>query len=154
MAFGLVLWAGLLIGDQPATRAGEPDDDLAVVKRAVAQTATTPAPSLPAIQDDERPRARSGAKPQWLRVRVTENNGKRVRINVPLSLVRAVGDWPIDLCRDWDPRPLGARSAALQAAPLGSARRVGRRSEPGGSGRGRRREGPDLDRVASHRPAT
>jgi hypothetical protein len=102
MAFGLVLWAGLLIGDQPATRAGEPDDDLAVVKRAVAQNATTPAPTPAAIQDDERPRARSGAKPQWLRVRVTENNGKRVRINVPLSLVRAVGDWPIDLCRDWD----------------------------------------------------
>ena len=103
MAFGLVLWAGLLIGDQPATRAGEPDDDLAVVKRAVAQTATTPAPPSSAIQDDERPRARSGAKPQWLRVRVTEKNGKRVRINMPLSLVRAVSDWPIDFgCGNWD----------------------------------------------------
>jgi hypothetical protein len=102
MAGGLVLWAGLLVGDQAAIRAGEPDDDLAVVKRAVAQTTTTPVPPPSALQDDERPRARSGAKPQWLRVRVTENNGKRVRINVPLQLVRAVGDWPIDLCRDWD----------------------------------------------------
>ena len=100
MAGGLLLWAGMLAGDQ-AARAGGPDDDLAVVKRAVAQTTTTPAP--PALQDD-RPVARpSGAKPQWLRVRVTEKNGKRVRINMPLSLVRAVSDWPIDFgCGDWD----------------------------------------------------
>jgi len=103
MAGGLVLWAGMLVGDPGAIRAGEPDDDLAVVKRAVAQTTTTPVPPPSALQDDERPRARSGAKPQWLRVRVTERNGKRVRINMPLALVRAVSDWPIDFgCGDWD----------------------------------------------------
>jgi len=103
MAFGLVLWVGLLIGDQPATRAGEPDDDLAVVKRAVAQTATTSAPTLAAPQEDRPPARTSGARPQWLRVRVTEKNGKRVRINMPLSLVRAVSDWPIDFgCGNWD----------------------------------------------------
>ena len=103
MAFGLVLWVGLLIGDQPATRAGEPDDDLAVVKRAVAQTATTPAPTPSALQEDRPPARTSGARPQWLRVRVTEKNGKRVRINMPLSLVRAASDWPIDFgCGNWD----------------------------------------------------
>ena len=98
LAGGLVLWAGLLVGDQPGARAGDADDDLTVVKRAVAQVATTPPPAL----QDDRPAVRSGAKAQWLRVRVTERNGKRVRINLPLSLVRAVGDLPIDLCRNWD----------------------------------------------------
>ena len=102
MAFGVVLWAGLLAGDAPLTRAqGDADDDLTVVKRAVAQTTTTPTPqALP----DEQPAPRaSGTKAQWLRVRVTERGGKRVRINMPLSLVRAVSDWPIDFgCGDWD----------------------------------------------------
>jgi hypothetical protein len=101
MACGLVLWAGALVGDQAGARAGDADDDLSVVKRAVsvAQVATTPPPAL---QDDRPPARTSGSKAQWLRVRVTERNGKRVRINVPLALVRAMGDWPIDLCRDWD----------------------------------------------------
>ena len=104
-AFGVVLWAGLLTGHAPA-RAQGVDDDLAVVKRAVAQTTTTPAPTPQALPDEQPlPRA-SGAKPQWLRVRVTERGGKRVRINMPLSLVRAVSDWPIDFgCGDWDGGP-------------------------------------------------
>lgn len=94
LAFGLVLWAGLLVGDQSA---GAGEDDLTVVKRAVAQAAPTPQ-ALP----DDRPVARSGSKPQWLRVRVTERSGKRVRVNLPLALVRAVGDWPIDFGCGWE----------------------------------------------------
>jgi len=95
LAFGLVLWAGLLVGDQSA---GAGEDDLTVVKRAVAQAA----PPTPQALPDDRPVARSGAKPQWLRVRVTERSGKRVRVNLPLALVRAVGDWPIDFGCGWE----------------------------------------------------
>ena len=91
LAFGFVaLCALLLVGDQ-RVRAGVNDDDLTVVKRAVEQG--SPAPQ--ALQD-EKPAPRSGAKPQWLRVRVTERNGKKVRVNLPLALVRAIGDWPLD----------------------------------------------------------
>jgi hypothetical protein len=100
-AFGAVLWAGSLVGDLPATRAQGAEDDLAVVKRAVAQT-TTPQPAPQALPD-ERPAPRPpGARAQWLRVRVTERGGKRVRINMPLSLVRAVSDWPVDFGCGWD----------------------------------------------------
>jgi hypothetical protein len=86
------LGAAVLVGDS-SVRAGAAEDDLAVVRRAVAQ-ATTPAPQP--LQEEARPAPRPGAKPLWLRVRVTERGGKRVRMNLPLSLVRAVGDWPID----------------------------------------------------------
>lgn len=91
LAFGAVALAALLpVGDQSA-RAGVIDDDLTVVKRAVEQAATTPQAA-----PEEKAAPRSGAKPQWLRVRVTERNGKKVRVNLPLALVRAVGDWPLD----------------------------------------------------------
>jgi len=97
LALGVLLWAGLLVGDQ-AARAGGNEDDLTVVKRAVAQA------SMPTAQAraDDRPAARTGAKPQWLRVRITERGGKRVRVNLPLAVVRAVGDWPIDFGCGWD----------------------------------------------------
>lgn len=59
------------------------DDDLALVKRAVAS--------------DERPGAhRSGAR--WFRVRIEERDGGKVKVNLPLPFVRAIGeksgDWP------------------------------------------------------------
>jgi hypothetical protein len=96
-ALAVLLCAGLLVGDQ-AVRAGVSEDDLTVVKRAVAQ-ATTPAPQPP---DDRPALVRSGGKPQWLRVRISERGGKRVRVNLPLAVVRAVGDWPIDFGCGWD----------------------------------------------------
>lgn len=114
-----VLGAGVLAGDQGA-RAGMLDDDLTVVKRAVAQEAT---PTPQALQD-EKPAPRSGAKPQWLRVRVTERSGKRVRVNLPLALVRAVGDWPIDFgCgRDGERRRCKIRlSEVLDALDAGQS---------------------------------
>jgi hypothetical protein len=77
-----------------------PEDDLAVVKRAVAQS--TVAPAAPARPAEERPRAErplraSGKEPTWLKVRVTDKTTgrKKVTVNLPMALVRAVGDgWP------------------------------------------------------------
>ena len=96
------LLALVLVGDTAGTRSAQ--DDLALVKRAVADRAPAPAmgaQEAPAPKDEakEAPRAaRKGKEPQWLRVRVTEKPGKKVSINLPLALVRAMGeDWPIEL---------------------------------------------------------
>jgi hypothetical protein len=123
MAGGLVLWAGLLVGDPATSRAQDLQDDLSVVKRAVAQAAATPAPTPPALQEDRPAPRTSGSKPQWLRVRVTERGGKRVRINLPLTLVRAVGDWPIDFgCGSWERRRCKLRvSEVLDALDAGQS---------------------------------
>jgi hypothetical protein len=91
------------------------EDDLAIVKRAVARQEArperTPAPAPPALRDDEpdaerdrpsarRPRvSRTGPEPQWLKVRITEKGAKRakVTVNLPIALVRALGDdFPLD----------------------------------------------------------
>jgi hypothetical protein len=96
----VMLAAGSLVGDQ-SVRAGTADDDLAVVKRAVEPGAQ----AQPSVAD-ETPRAKhDGAQAQWLRVRVLEKREgrreKRVSVNLPLALVRALGDFPIDLgCHD------------------------------------------------------
>jgi hypothetical protein len=95
------------------------DDDLAVVKRAVSVAQAQPPSAAPpagltdepAVRDDadddreivrgrERARPRSGREPQWLKVRIMEKGQKkaRVNINLPIALVRALGDdWPIDV---------------------------------------------------------
>jgi hypothetical protein len=95
-----------LAGTAGAGLAAGGEDDLAIVKKAVAspapahtrQTRATPAPA-----EEARPRPRTGREPQWFKVRVIERAGagrKRVTINLPLSLVRALGDETIDLgCR-------------------------------------------------------
>ena len=111
------------------------EDDLAIVKRAVAKQearqevkpvpAPTPVPK--AALDDEadvdrdrpaarRPRAaRTGPEPQWLKVRVTEKGAKRARVtvNLPIALVRALGDdFPLDFGeRRW---PRRERERALR----------------------------------------
>ena len=96
------------------------EDDLAIVKKAVAspvpsrareaRTATAtvaqaaPAP-VPAPAADTAPRARTGREPQWFKVRVVDRvtGRKKVTINLPLSLVRALGDDTIDWgCRSGD----------------------------------------------------
>jgi hypothetical protein len=71
------------------------EDDLTVVRRAVAAktalaapaTAEAPPKVAAAPRRNERP-------PQWLRVRVVDKGSKktRVSVNVPLALVRALGD--------------------------------------------------------------
>jgi hypothetical protein len=86
--------AGALLLLAPAGVARAADDDLAVVRRAVADARPADAPAPRAVTS-----SRKGAEPQWLRVRIQEKREKkaRVSVNLPLSLVRAVGsDWPLD----------------------------------------------------------
>jgi len=115
------LLALVLAGETTGTRSAE--DDLALVKKAVAARPTAPA-TTPAVVAQEgtgakgdprereatRAAGRKGKEPQWLRVRVAERSGKKVSINLPLALVRAMGeDWPIELqCG----RPCGAEGHA------------------------------------------
>jgi len=118
-AFAVVL---ALAGMAGAGRAAGGEDDLAIVKKAVAspaprgrviRIASTPAPqAAPAVPPvaaapaaDVAPHVRAGREPQWFKVRVVERvtGRKKVTINLPLSLVRALGDDTID----W-----GCRSAA------------------------------------------
>jgi len=93
--------AALLAG----TAAAAVDDDLAVVKKAVAQLSPSPAPAE-APAKAAPPARTAGKEPQWLRVRVFEKDDKgetrkRVSVNLPLSLVRALDEMPIDLCHHW-----------------------------------------------------
>jgi hypothetical protein len=114
VAGGLAL---ALVGRGDATEArgsaeaGSAEDDLAVVRRAVARndvpssTAMRPADDEKAV---EKPATRKSA-PQWLRVRVTERSGKKVAINLPLALARAFGDdipirWGCQRHRECDER--------------------------------------------------
>ena len=77
-----------------AASAGAADDDLAVIRKAVAQTA-----------------APARKEPQWLRVRVEPKGDHkgRVRVNIPLAFVRAVGD---SLPADFGPGCRGERHEA------------------------------------------
>ena len=106
VALALAVTAGAVL-------AATVEDDLAIVKKAVAspapsraraaRTATAtvaqaaPAP-VPAPAADTAPRARTGREPQWFKVRVVDRvtGRKKVTINLPLSLVRALGDDTID----------------------------------------------------------
>ena len=85
------------------------EDDLAIVKKAVASPtpartrAATSAESRVVAQAapaaaEARPAAHTGREPQWFKVRVVDRStGRRkVTINLPLSLVRALGDDTID----------------------------------------------------------
>lgn len=125
-----VTWLLALVLAAGSARAGSGEDDLTVVKKAVAQrsqasaggqTAASPAGSGEPVRsaahaqatpsqeqaapsqekDGTRVRARKGNDPQWLRVRVVEKAGTKVSVNLPLALVRAMGDdIPIGLhCR-------------------------------------------------------
>jgi hypothetical protein len=94
-----------------AVRAVDTEDDLAVVKRAVAQSAApeSPAPPVtaapqaaPSAAEPRKPAAPAARteKPRWLRIRVVDKQEKKgkVSVNVPLALVQALGDdVPIDL---------------------------------------------------------
>ena len=83
------------------------DEDLAVVKRAVATARNSQAPPAPPAEAPTTavpaPRKAGKPEPQWLRVRVFERDAKgetqkRVSVNLPLALVRVIDDVPIDLC--------------------------------------------------------
>jgi len=89
----LVLAALLLAVVAPALADGAADD-LAVVRKAVARP--HPAEAAPAP-----PPARRTAEPTWFRVRITEKGekGATVKVNLPLGLVRALGDdIPLPAC--------------------------------------------------------
>ena len=107
----LVLGAALAVAATGVVIAASTEDDLAVVKRAVARQETPAATPEPVTRRDEQDawesrndaRSRTGGRELlWFKVRVTEKGAKkaRVNINVPIALVRAVGDdFPIDIGR-------------------------------------------------------
>ena len=81
-----------------AAQGANPKDDLALVKRAVAQNTVAPAPTQAA---EVAPRASpSHGEPHWFKVRVIDKatGKKKVSVNMPLSLVKALGeDVPVDI---------------------------------------------------------
>jgi len=83
----------------PAT-ADRAEDDLQVVRKAVLASTTMqtrPPAEDPTPPAEARPKPRK-AEPMWFRVRIVEKAGKkaRVSVNLPLLLVRSLGDdWPI-----------------------------------------------------------
>lgn len=87
-----ILGTALVVGGLARAAAQEATDDLTVVKRAVAQAAPPAPAALKAA-----PAPRSG-KPTWFKVRVVDKESKktRVTVNMPLALVRALGDTPFD----------------------------------------------------------
>jgi len=103
------------------------EDDLAVVKRAVARQEVK-APATESSVRVEPPPSRTGTELKWLKVRVTEKGAKKakVTINLPINLVRALGDdFPLDFgSRRWERDHertirLGEVLAALEAgSPL------------------------------------
>jgi hypothetical protein len=95
MSRRLVLWSVSVAVSAVGAPWGRAEDDLAVVKKAVASAPSSSA--APRAWGEGPPAVRAGDKPQWLRVRVSERSDrKKVSINLPLALVRALDDWPID----------------------------------------------------------
>lgn len=123
----VALAAAGLAGLAAPVISGSAEDDLAIVKKAVASpspgravksragTSTAAAripmpaesgasavaqvtPAAPAAAPEARPLPRPGREPRWFKVRVFEKGTGRnkVTINLPLSLVRALGDDTID----------------------------------------------------------
>ena len=95
-----ILFASILVAAVAAPAvADRAEDDLQVVKKAVLSARAAPArpPAEDPAPQTVRPASRKG-EPQWFRVRILEKAGKRakVSVNLPLGLVRSLGDeWPI-----------------------------------------------------------
>jgi hypothetical protein len=89
-----VLGGALLVLAAPVAWAA--DDDLSIVRKAVSADAG----GSTTLKDDKPAAPRKGASPQWLRVRIVDKGEKKakVSINLPLSLVRAMGD---EVPLDW-----------------------------------------------------
>ena len=89
---------GIAVLTAAAQGAKPNDDDLALVKRAVAQNAA-PAARPPAEEPSAERAVSRSAEPRWFKVRVVDKvtGKKKVTVNMPLSLVRALGDeMPVD----------------------------------------------------------
>ena len=86
MGVGAGLLTAMGVGLMPAVRAA--DDDLAVVKRAVAVSSEDKETSAPAAR-------RNGRRPSWLKVSIIEQKeGKKeakVSVTLPLALLAALG---------------------------------------------------------------
>ena len=115
----LTLAAAITVGAAVAAGAviaGSAEDDLTVVKRAVRVSQDAPARVAPAppASDDSAVRADDKDKEwrsetrhtanrdlRWFKVRVTEKGSKRSRVNInlPIALVRALDDFPVDIGR-------------------------------------------------------
>ena len=95
------LFAGILLAALVVPAAADrAEDDLQLVKRAVASSQV--AQARPPAEEPLPPRAEAGAArkgaPTWFRVRIVEKGNKRakVSVNLPLGIVRSLGDeWPI-----------------------------------------------------------
>jgi hypothetical protein len=96
------LFAGILVGALAAPAAADrAEDDLQLVKKAVGSSqvaqARPPAEEPLPSRAEAAPRARKSG-PTWFRVRIVEKGNKRakVSVNLPLGIVRLLGDeWPI-----------------------------------------------------------
>lgn len=96
------LFAGILVGALVSPAAADrAEDDLQLVKKAVASSqvaqARSPAEEPLPSRAEAAPPARKSA-PTWFRVRIVEKGNKRakVSVNLPLGIVRSLGDeWPI-----------------------------------------------------------
>ena len=97
------LFAGILVATALAAPAAadRAEDDLQLVKKAVGSSQV--AQARPPAEEPLPPRAEAApparkAAPTWFRVRIVEKGTKhaRVSVNLPLGIVRALGDdWPI-----------------------------------------------------------
>ena len=96
------LFAGILTAALAASVAADrAEDDLQLVKKAVGSSqvaqARPPAEEPLPPRAEAAPAARKSA-PTWFRVRIVEKGTKhaKVSVNLPLGIVRALGDeWPI-----------------------------------------------------------
>lgn len=100
VAASVVLGGAVLLGAAEGPKAKE--DDLALVKRVVAQNQAASAPPRPQA-DVVTPSPRSAARgqdPRWFKVRIVDkaSGKKKVTVNMPLALVKALGD---DMPVDW-----------------------------------------------------
>jgi hypothetical protein len=89
-------------------RADRAADDLQAVKKAVAGSSGAQVTARAGEQQPtpEATPARRGSEPRWFRVRVVEKSGSRarVKINLPLALVRSLGDdLRLGCNHRWDP---------------------------------------------------
>jgi len=94
--------AGVLAGSVLlAGTEGAKEDDLALVKRAVASNPVASAPARAEAEVKPAPRAAArGREPQWFKIRVVEKGTRKakVTVNLPLAVAKALGD---DVPFDW-----------------------------------------------------
>jgi hypothetical protein len=92
-----VLWlACVAMGLAVARPAAPADDDLEVVRRAVARKGSSE-------QDRSPTQVGRSRDARWFKVRIVDKDtGKqKLSMSLPLGLVEVVGDWPLEDCHGW-----------------------------------------------------